>query len=108
MTVVDALRRAPSATRALIGLFDGRARSGAARAREPQVAKLREQFDDALAKVRSIDDDRILRRMRALIEAILRTNAFAPAAERSARLQDQQLARSGPAGAGAVARNLGL
>ena len=37
-------------------------------------------FDDALAKVRSIDDDRILRRLRALVEAIVRTNAFAPAA----------------------------
>ena len=35
---------------------------------------------DALAKVRSIDDDRILRRLRALVEAIVRTNAFASAA----------------------------
>ena len=31
-------------------------------------------------RVRSIDDDRILRRLRALVEAIVRTNAFAPAA----------------------------
>ena len=42
---------------------------------------MREQLDHALAKVRSIDDDRILRRLRALVEAIVRTNAFAPAAD---------------------------
>src|SRR5213076_2533776 len=32
-------------------------------------------------RVRSIDDDRILRRLRALIESVVRTNAFAPAAQ---------------------------
>ena len=42
---------------------------------------MRGQLDRSLAKVRSIDDDRILRRLRALVEAIVRTNAFAPAAE---------------------------
>ena len=40
-------------------------------------------------KVRSIDDDRILRRLRALVEAIVRTNAFAPAADGSAGVQDR-------------------
>ena len=38
-------------------------------------------MDASLAKIRSIDDDRILRRLRALVEAIVRTNAFAPAAD---------------------------
>ena len=38
-------------------------------------------FDDALSKVGAIDDDRILRLLRSVIEATLRTNAFAPAAE---------------------------
>jgi glutamate dehydrogenase len=80
VTVVDALRRAPNATRALIGMFVA-AHDPATRKRDEQVAGYAEQLDRSLARVRSIDDDRILRRLRALVEAILRTNAFAPAAE---------------------------
>ena len=80
VTIVDALRRAPNATRALIGLFVA-AHDPAAKGRQAQVDKYRGDLDRSLAKVRSIDDDRILRRLRALVEAILRTNAFAPAAE---------------------------
>jgi glutamate dehydrogenase len=80
VTVVDALRRAPGATPALISLFtathDPRLKN-----REEQVQKFREQLDRSLTKVRSIDDDRILRRLRALVEAIVRTNAFSPAAD---------------------------
>jgi glutamate dehydrogenase len=80
VTIVDALRRAPAATRALIGLFTA-AHDPAATTREKTIERLRGSLDAALADVRSIDDDRILRRLRALVEAILRTNAFAPAAE---------------------------
>jgi glutamate dehydrogenase len=80
VTVVDALRRAPGATRALVGLFVA-AHDPHAKGRDKQIAECREQLTRSLAKVRSIDDDRILRRLRALVEAILRTNAFAPAAE---------------------------
>ena len=80
VTVVDALRRAPTATRALIGLFVA-AHDPSGTNRESQIADYREQLDRSLARVRSIDDDRILRRLRALVLAILRTNAFAPAAE---------------------------
>jgi glutamate dehydrogenase len=80
VTVVDALRRAPNATRALIGLFIA-AHDPATKSREERVTDFAEQLDRTLAKVRSIDDDRILRRLRALVEAILRTNAFAPAAD---------------------------
>ena len=79
VTIVDALRRAPAATRALIDLFIT-SHDPEAKGREKQVERIREQLDGALAKVRSIDDDRILRRLRALVEAILRTNAFSPAA----------------------------
>ena len=63
----------------MIDLFTA-AHDPACKKRGAEVAKLRERFDDALAKVRSIDDDRILRRLRTLVEAVLRTNAFAPAA----------------------------
>jgi glutamate dehydrogenase len=80
VTVVDALRRAPGASRALIGLFVA-AHDPRAKGRDKQIAECRDQLTRSLAKVRSIDDDRILRRLRALVEAILRTNAFAPAAE---------------------------
>jgi glutamate dehydrogenase len=80
ITIVDALRRAPNATRALIGAFVA-AHDPAAKNRARQVEQFRNEMDASLAKVRSIDDDRILRRLRALVDAIVRTNAFAPAAE---------------------------
>ncbi|HVU28887.1 MAG TPA: NAD-glutamate dehydrogenase domain-containing protein [Sphingomicrobium sp.] len=80
VTVVDALRRAPNATRALIGLFVA-AHDPSGTKRDERIADYRDQLDRSLAKVRSIDDDRILRRLRALVLAIVRTNAFAPAAE---------------------------
>jgi glutamate dehydrogenase len=80
ITIVDALRRAPNATRALIGLFVAM-HDPAAERRGQQVEAYRSDMDRSLAKVRSIDDDRILRRLRALVEAIVRTNAFAPAAD---------------------------
>ena len=79
ITIADALRRAPEATQAIIGLFRAM-HDPSVKNRESAIARCRSDFDDALAQVRSIDDDRILRRMRALVEAIVRTNAFAPAA----------------------------
>ena len=80
VTVVDALRRAPAATTALVDLFTA-LHDPAVRKRDAKSDALRGDFDHAVAQVRSIDDDRILRRLRALIEAIVRTNAFAPAAQ---------------------------
>ena len=81
VTVVDALRRAPRATVALIQLFTAAHDPAIRSRREAQIDKQRTAFDDALTRVKSIDDDRILRRLRALVEAIVRTNAFAEAAE---------------------------
>jgi glutamate dehydrogenase len=79
ITVVDALRRAPKATTSLVELFaalhDPRT-SG----RDAAVKRIGDAFDEALNDVRGIDDDRILRQMRAVVGATLRTNAFAPAA----------------------------
>src|SRR5436190_5336889 len=80
VTIVDALRRAPNATRALIGQFVA-AHDPAAKGRDALVEKYRGDMDRSLAKVRSIDDDRILRRLRSVVEAVVRTNAFAAAAE---------------------------
>ncbi|HZC38858.1 MAG TPA: NAD-glutamate dehydrogenase domain-containing protein, partial [Sphingomicrobium sp.] len=80
VTIVDALRRAPGATPALVGLFVA-AHDPAVSGRDQKIAKFQSDLDASLTKVRSIDDDRILRRLRALIESIVRTNAFAPAAQ---------------------------
>jgi NAD-specific glutamate dehydrogenase len=79
VTVVDALRRAPDATRALIEMFSAAHDPARGKGREGAVAAAGQAFDEALANVRSIDDDRILRRLRALVEATLRTNAFSQA-----------------------------
>ena len=75
-TVVDALRRAPKLTKALIARF--------AAAHDPaapgDVAAADAVIERGLDAVSAIDDDRILRAFRDLIAACLRTNAFAPAA----------------------------
>ena len=78
-TVVDALARAPEVTRALIKLFVAR--------HDPEFSGNRSEAEDSaaaaikagLAKVAAINDDRLLRLYRSVIDAILRTNAFAPA-----------------------------
>ncbi len=73
MTVVDALRRYPALARELITLFRDRfAPDSTDRAAAASLAR----FEDGLATVTAIDDDRILRLYRAVIVATLRTNAF--------------------------------
>ncbi|MFN3990679.1 MAG: NAD-glutamate dehydrogenase domain-containing protein [Erythrobacter sp.] len=79
-TVVDALAAAPAATRAMIDLFTARHDPAFAGNRAEAEAAAEAAFTRALAKVNAINDDRLLRRYRAAIEAVLRTNAFAPAA----------------------------
>ncbi len=79
-TVVDALRRAPKATGALVRLFAAMHDPKAGSGRETAVKEAAARFEEALNDVRGIDDDRILRQMRAVVGATLRTNAFAPAA----------------------------
>ena len=79
ITVVDALRREAIATRALVSLFA--AAHDSDQSGSDDAAKIRTALNRALAGIRSIDDDRILRRLFALVEAIVRTNAFAPAAK---------------------------
>jgi glutamate dehydrogenase len=79
ITIVDALRRAPQATRALIALFAA-THDPSVNGRERLLETHRGALDAALGRIRSIDDDRILRRLRALVEAVVRTNVFSPAA----------------------------
>jgi glutamate dehydrogenase len=78
-TVVDALRRAPAVTRGLIELFDALHDPAKKSGRDAGAAAAEETIRSALAEVAAIDEDRILRLLLAVIRAMLRTNAFAPA-----------------------------
>nr|WP_294850564.1 NAD-glutamate dehydrogenase domain-containing protein [uncultured Sphingomonas sp.] len=80
LTVVDALARAPKATEAMINYFAAAHDPASKGDRAANMAAEAAAFDEALQKVKSIDDDRILRLLRAVVGAVLRTNAFAPAA----------------------------
>jgi glutamate dehydrogenase len=79
-TVVDALVAAPQVTGAMIDLFEASHNPAFAGDREEAVTAARGAFARGLAKVSAINDDRLLRLYRAVIDAVLRTNAFAPAA----------------------------
>src|SRR5690606_8664336 len=78
-TVVAALRHAPTLTRAMIDRF--RALHDPAAHDPKRAAELDAEIQAGFAGIKSIDDDRILRRFNAVIGATLRTNAFASAAE---------------------------
>ncbi|MEH3107439.1 MAG: NAD-glutamate dehydrogenase [Sphingomonas fennica] len=78
-TVAEALIRSPAITAGLVRLFD--ARHDPAGRDDAAAAAAEDEIDAALVAVAAIDDDRILRRLKALILATLRTNAFSPAAE---------------------------
>ncbi len=80
LTVVDALRRSPHITRALIALFRARHDPTAPKAREGIAADALKAIEKGLGAVTSIEDDRILRMIRAVLLATLRTNAFTTAA----------------------------
>ena len=79
-TVVDALGRAPGVTQAMIDLFQARHNPDFDGNREDAIASAISAYTRGLSKVSAINDDRLLRLYRAVIDAILRTNAFAPAA----------------------------
>ncbi|MBS0255332.1 MAG: NAD-glutamate dehydrogenase [Proteobacteria bacterium] len=76
-TAVDALANAPAVARGLVALFRARLEPGAAGTKAEEAAEA--QIRDGLAQVAAINDDRLLRAFRAMIMAMLRTNAFAPA-----------------------------
>ncbi|WP_435199673.1 NAD-glutamate dehydrogenase [Qipengyuania sp. 902] len=79
-TVVDALAAAPDVTRALVALFTARHDPEFGSGREQAIEDARAAIKRGLSKVKAINDDRLLRLYNSLIDAILRTNAFAPAA----------------------------
>ena len=75
VTVVEALANAPEVTLGLIDLFRARHEPGRSD-REAATTTAEARIRDGLGKVAAINDDRLLRRYHALVEAILRTNAF--------------------------------
>ncbi len=79
-TVVDALDAAPDVTRAMIDLFAAQHDPAFDTEREAALAKADDAFVAGLSKVSAINDDRLLRLYRAVLDAILRTNFYAEAA----------------------------
>jgi glutamate dehydrogenase len=79
-TVVDALQREAHITRQLIDLFVA-IHDPARQQNEAQQSEINREIDTALEGVTGLDEDRILRLYRAVINATLRTNAFSPAAQ---------------------------
>ncbi|MGP1283838.1 MAG: NAD-glutamate dehydrogenase domain-containing protein, partial [Parasphingopyxis sp.] len=79
-TVVETLRDEPDITRAIVQLFDTLHNPDFEGDRDSEVSALNGRIDGALTKVAAIDDDTILRAIRAVVNACLRTNAFSSAA----------------------------
>ncbi len=91
-TVVDALSRSPQVTRAIIDLFAARHDPAFPGDRQAVAGAAKDAARRGLARVAAINDDRLLRLYQAVIEAILRTNAFAPAAREALAFKiDSQL-----------------
>ncbi|MEO5586518.1 MAG: NAD-glutamate dehydrogenase domain-containing protein [Novosphingobium sp.] len=82
-TAVDALQHAPAVTRGILDLFMARHDPRFPGNRDKAEAKAATRIHEGLAGVAAINDDRLLRQFRSLIEAILRTNAFVPAGRES-------------------------
>ncbi len=79
--MVDALRRAPEVTKGLIALFDAMHDPALEGPREEAIKAASRRIDRGLEAVAAIDEDRILRLIRGVIAATLRTNAFAPSGQ---------------------------
>ena len=75
-TVVAALSRAPQVTQGLIALFIARHDPGFLGDRAAAELSASAAIRDGLGQVGAINDDRLLRAYRALVTAIVRTNAF--------------------------------
>ncbi|GGC27879.1 glutamate dehydrogenase [Novosphingobium marinum] len=75
-TAVDALQNAPKVTRGLIGLFRSRHDPHFDGERLDAEAQASVAIREGLADVTAINDDRLLRQYRSIVEATLRTNAF--------------------------------
>ncbi len=80
ITVVEALRRHPHIARAVVDLFAA-LHDPAARKREAAREAAEHAIERGLSQVAAIDEDRVLRLLRAVVRATLRTNFYAPAGQ---------------------------
>ncbi|MCF8707086.1 NAD-glutamate dehydrogenase [Rhizorhapis sp. SPR117] len=80
-TFVDALRREHPIARNLVELFEARHDPARGSKGPSDAAKADKAIDAGLEGVSAIDEDRMLRLVRAVMMATLRTNFYAPAAE---------------------------
>jgi glutamate dehydrogenase len=80
VTVVDAIRRAPKVATALIERFAAAHDPALSKVAAKRIADADLAIEAGLDAVSAIDDDRILRTIRGVVTACLRTNAYAPAA----------------------------
>ena len=78
-TAVEALKKAPGVARDIIAYF--RALHHPSKRDGSEAERANGDIEAGLKKVTAIDDDRMLRRFRAVVRATLRTNAFSPAAD---------------------------
>jgi glutamate dehydrogenase len=75
-TAVDALLAAPKVARGLIDLFVARHDPDVTGDRKKAESLAEDAIREGLGMVAAINDDRLLRQYRALVGAVLRTNAF--------------------------------
>ncbi|MBI2248628.1 MAG: NAD-glutamate dehydrogenase, partial [Brevundimonas diminuta] len=96
-----ALREYPDVARAILALFKAKfdpAHGGSVAGREASVAELDAKIETLLQDVKSLDHDRALRRIAALIDGIKRTNFYqvdaegTPKAHISIKIAGQELA----------------
>ena len=84
----QALVRNPDLANLLVALFYARNEPvGAVRERDTNITAIERQIEAALRDVPSLDDDRIIRRFKNVIDAVLRTNFWQKDAGASARAE---------------------
>ena len=78
-TAVEALKKAPGVAAGIIAYF--RALHHPGKRNDAEADRINGEIEAGLKNVGAIDDDRMLRRFRAIVRATVRTNAFSPEAD---------------------------
>ncbi|MBV9692448.1 MAG: NAD-glutamate dehydrogenase, partial [Alphaproteobacteria bacterium] len=86
----QALARNPDIAKLLVELFHARNDPKEGERREGRVRLTQTRIDKALGDVPSLDDDRIIRRLRNVMACVLRTNFYQPGAQAFAMKLDSQ------------------
>ena len=79
--MAGAIANHPYLADCLMRMFAARFDPASSVQRDLQQAQIAEEIEQGLADVTSLDEDRIIRRFLNLIQAVVRTNAFQPAAD---------------------------